>query len=120
MPKIKSIQELIAMKQAIQDGKKQIKEIYIKSLDTTFKYKEASRADIIAVRKMDDGDADPYLILKHVVEPNLNDKTLQDAFNKGGKPYDIVDAMIKPLEVGMLSSAIIGNGANDVVAEVKN
>ena len=120
MSKIKSIQELIAMKEAIHDSKKQIKELYIKSLDTMFKYKEASRSDIIVARKMDDGDADSYLILKHVVEPNLNDKTLQDAFNKGGKPNDIIDAMIKPLEVGLLSNAIIGNGAGNMVNEVKN
>lgn len=118
--KVKSIAELIAMKQQIAKQREEIKELYVPSIDSIIKYKPANRLEIVKARQLEDADADPYLVYSHVVEPALNDAQLQDAYNKGGKPYDIVDKIFAPREVGQIALAIIGNENGNIVKEIKN
>lgn len=119
MPEIKSIAQLIEMKEQIKEKKHAVHTMHIDSLDTDVKYKPASRPQIIQARKMDDVDADPYLVYSHIVEPDLKDQRLQDAYNKGSEPFQIVDKLFAANEVGKLSLAICGLGGT-TVKDVKN
>ncbi len=109
---VKSIKELIEMKTKIEDQKNQICEIEIPSLNTKFKFKKATRAEIVNIRNMEPIEQDQYLIFNNVVEPNLKDPELQEAFNFGCPPHFIVDKMLSIAEVGKLSLAIIGENEN--------
>lgn len=121
MSKVLSIAALIDMKEQIKQGKEAIKEFYVESLDTTFKYKEATRADMATFKEFETVDVDPYNIYTHLVEPDLKDKELQAAYNKGGKPYMIVDKLLKPKEVSELSLAIVGERKTEnLTKKVKN
>lgn len=119
---VKSIQELIDMKEEINKKKNEIKTIYISSLDTEVKYKLATRTEMVNISKMDLADQDSYLVYTHVVEPNFKDKQLQEVFNKGNQPHCIIDKMIiKAQEVAMLSNAIAGQNQNvNIVKDLKN
>lgn len=119
MKNIKSIAELIEMKKDITEKRNEIKEIYIPSLDTVFKYKTIKRTDFIQVQDLDKIDIDPYIIYSHVIEPDLSNQQLQEAYNQGKEPYKIVDELLTIKEIGMLSLAIIdqsnlGNLAKDI------
>ena len=70
---------------------------------------------------MEREDIDPYLIFTHVIEPNLNDKTLQKAYGLVAlEPFKIVDKLFNTDEVGKLSLAIIDKTENDIVKTLKN
>lgn len=120
MAEIKSVKELIEMKSEINDKRCQIKSLNIPSLGTDVKFKLASRPEIVQAMAMDNVDLDPYIIFTHVIEPNLADKDLQDAYNKGRDPFKIVDEIMDMEEVGMLSMAIAGKYKGDMVKDVKN
>lgn len=120
MSQIKTIQQLIEMKQEINDKRNEIKTMYIESLGTDVTYRLATRAEAMQVRKMDDIDVDPYLIYTHVIEPSFKDVALQSAFNTGNKPYMVVDALLNMQEVSKLSLAIIGTKQGDLVKDLKN
>lgn len=117
---IKSIQELIEMKQALADKKSEVNEMYVESLDSDIEYKVASRPEIVQARKLDDIDVDISLIFNNVIKPDLKNAQLQEVFNKGKKPYMIVDVLFTALEVGKLSLAIIGSKQPDLVKDLKN
>lgn len=120
MAQVKSIQELIEMKQQINDKRNEIKTMYIESLGTDVTFKLATRPEAMQVRKMDDIDVDPYLIYTHLLEPNLKDSSLQAEFNANCKPHMIVDKLFDMQEVSRLSLAIIGTKQSDLVKDVKN
>lgn len=120
MSEIKSIAQLIEMKEEINKKRTEVHTMHVDSLDTDIKFKPASRVDIVKARKMDDTDIDPYMIYAHVIEPDLKDKRLQEAYNKGCQPHEIVDKLFAPAEVGKISLAICGMGAGNPVKTVKN
>lgn len=116
-----SIAALIDMKEKINKRKNEIKEMEIESLGAVFRYKTATRAEMANFKDLDLLDVDPYNVYSHVVEPDLKDKELQAAYNKGGKPYMIVDKLLTPKEVSSLSLAIVGEGKQeDLSKKVKN
>lgn len=117
---IKSIAELIEMKQKIDRDKNDVKIFYSESLDSNVKFKLATRVETVQVRKMEDEDIDPYLIYSHVIEPNLSDTQLQETFNNGCEPFKIVDKLFSMQEVGDLSLAIIGDKRIELVKDIKN
>lgn len=120
MSKIKTIQQLIEMKDAISKKRNEVKEFEVKSLGTVFKYKMATRAEMMALKDMEDADVDSYNVFSHVVEPDLKDKTLQSAYNQGQNPFKVVDSLLSPSEVIDLSLAIVGKNKNDLTKAVKN
>lgn len=117
---IKSIQELIEMKQGIEAKKNEVKTMYIPSLDTEVKFKLATRPEVVQVQSMDKVDIDPYLVYSHVIEPNLGDKQLQDVYNSSCEPFKIIDKLFTMEEVGELSLAIIGHNKKDLLKDIKN
>jgi hypothetical protein len=117
---IKSIQELIEMKQAINDKRNEIKTMFIPSLDTEVTFKTATRAEVFNVRKMEEIEIDVYLIYSHMIEPNLKDKELQETFNSGCKPHMIIDKMFDMEEISKLSLSIIGKDVEEMTKDLKN
>lgn len=119
--KVKSIEELLKLKTEIAEDRDKIYEFYASSIDSIIKYKKASRIDILKIEELPRQDADMYNIYAHVIEPNLADKTLQEAYNRGKKPYEIVDALLKPSEVIALSREIAQvDDIKKTVADIKN
>lgn len=117
---VKSIKELIDMKSGIDEKRSKIYTLSTKELGDV-KYKLASRAELVQIQGMDKENIDPYLIFTHVIEPNLSDKTLQDAYSMTGlEPHKIVDKLFDMEDVGNLSLAIIGKGKGDIVKDIKN
>ena len=88
--KTKSIDELIKMKAKKDEESNKVFSMYSKSIDCDIKFKKANRYDIITARDMSAYDADPYIIYNHVIEPNLKDPKLQQAYNCDN-PLEIVD-----------------------------
>lgn len=118
---IKSIAQLIEMKDEIENRKNSLGEVEIESLGTKVKFKKATRVELVNLRKMEAEEQDPYLIYSNVVEPNLKDKQLQETFNKGCQPHMIVDKLFSIQDVGKLSLAIIGEiKATDMSKDIKN
>ena len=116
---VKTIQQLIDMKAGFEEKKNKIYTVKTKIGDV--KYKLASRTEVVQVQDMDKEDIDSYLIFKHVVEPNLNDKTLQDAYQMTGiEPHKIVDKLFDMEDVGLVSLAIVGRKKEDIVKTIKN
>lgn len=116
---VKTIQELIDMKAGFEEKKNKVHTVDTKIGD--IKYKLASRTELIQIQEMDKEEIDPYLIFKFVVEPNLADKSLQDAYSMTGlEPHKIVDKLFDMEDVGKLSLAIIGRGKKDIVKDIKN
>lgn len=120
MAKVKSIQELIELKQKIEKSRDVVKSYYAPSIDTDVQFKLASRVEIIRAREMEDEEMDPYIVYNNVVNPDLSDKALQETYNLGCQPHMIVDKLFTPKEVGDLSMAIIGQLKGDLVKDVKN
>ena len=116
---VKTIQELIDMKAGFEEKKNKIYTVQTKIGDV--KYKLASRTELVQIQEMDKAEIDPYLIFKFVVEPNLADKALQDAYKMTGiEPHQIVDKLFDMDDVGKLSLSIIGRSKKDIVKEIKN
>jgi len=115
-----TIQQIIDKKAGFEEKKSKIYTIKVKDFGD-IKYKMASRTEIIAAQDMDKFDVDPYLIFTHVVEPNLADKGLQEAYNMVGlEPHKIVDKLFETDDVVAISLAIIGRNKGDVVKDLKN
>ena len=115
-----TIQQIIDKKAGFEEKKNKTYTLKTKCMGEV-KYKLASRAEVIQVQDMDKEDIDPYLIFKHVVEPNLNDKVLQDAYLMTGiEPHKIIDKLFDMEDVGNLSLAIVGRKKEDIVKTIKN
>lgn len=121
MAKVKSIEELIRLKEAKEKKRNEVREVYIKSIDSNVKYKMADRIQIIKAQELGKYEADAALVYDNVVEPNLKDRTLQDAYGCNF-PMEIVDKLFDPSEVVEISLSIIGqrNVVSEVDKEIKN
>ena len=116
---VKTIQQLIDMKAGFEEKKNKIYTVKTKIGDV--KYKLASRTEVVQIQDMDKETIDPYLIFTHVIEPNLADKTLQEAYLMTGiEPFKIVDKLFDMEDVGNISLAIVGKTKEDIVKHVKN
>ncbi len=118
-----TLDTLLARKeQAIEDKRKNSTgELYVQSLDGTITVKPPTRAILSDARETDnDSLADRYLVYQCVVEPNLKDKKLQDAYGCG-EPDEIVDKIFELGEVGKIAAECINMaGFGNSVEKVKN
>lgn len=112
-----TIAELIANRDQIKSKRKEIYDI-----DTsvgTIVVKQPNVKLIEDVLKMDSGrQSDIELIYESVVEPNLKDKDLQQAFGCVA-PSDIVPLLFKAGEIGMIASAIMRSAGYGKSIELK-
>ena len=112
-----TVAELIANRDQIKNKRK---EIY--DMDTsigTITVKQPSVKLIEDVLKIEGGrQSDIELIYESVVEPNLKDKDLQQAFGCTA-PSDIVPLLFKSGEIGSIASAIMKCAGYGKPIEVK-
>ncbi|QNB48210.1 hypothetical protein BR63_19205 [Thermanaerosceptrum fracticalcis] len=117
-----TIKDLIAKKEAIKDQSK-ILQLYVKSLDGLITIQKPSRQLCLDAIEMGNAEGDAYLVYNSVVEPNLKDKELQDAFGCVS-PLDIVEAIFEPGEIVSIAKECLvfaGYGDNvKLVDEIKN
>ena len=117
---VKTIQELIDMKAGFEEKRNKIYTLKTVSMGEV-KYKLASRTEIVQAQDMDKIDVDPYIVFTHVIEPNLADKGLQDAYKMVGvEPHKIIDKLFETDDVVNLSLAIVGRNRGDIVKDIKN
>ena len=113
-----SVKELIAKKEAIEAKKNETVD-FVTSIGTVTVKKPTKSIVLESIEQEKTGDA--YLILNQVVEPNLKDPALQEAYGCV-EPLDIVEKIFMPGEVANLARAIMrtsGYGV-DVVEDLKN
>jgi hypothetical protein len=101
-----SIQDLIKQKEKIKARKKEM--IDIETSVGVITIKKPSRSIVMEANDMDNenGEADKYLIINSVVEPNIKDSGLQKAYGCV-EPTDIVDRLFDYGEITSISKAII-------------
>lgn len=117
-----SIQELIEKRDEIK-ARKQAKVTMQTSIGEII-CKKPSSTLLTEAMNLDDG-GDIYLLYNSIIEPNVKDKSLQEAFNCG-EPTDIIKALFEVSEVPAISGALLkstGFGKDvhaKVYDEVKN
>ena len=98
-----SIEELINEKEAITARKK--RRYDIETSAGTFVIKVPSKSLMAETTGLDEGN-DEYLIYNSVVEPDLSDKKLQQAYNCA-EPTDIVGKLLDAGEITAVSKQIM-------------
>ncbi|MBR2182949.1 MAG: hypothetical protein IJ858_05955 [Acidaminococcaceae bacterium] len=113
-----SVKDLIAKKEEIA-AKKEATVDFVTSIGTVTVKKPTKSMVLESIERDKTGDA--YLILQQVVEPNLKDPALQEAYGCA-EPLDIVEKIFLPGEIANLARAIMktsGYGV-DIVEDLKN
>lgn len=131
----KEIKEKLTLLQLIKDKEKyEIKsgvkeELYIERLDATIVFEKPDKAlalesvELTQDKTRDASEADIYLLYNSIVEPNLKDKELQEAFGCI-EPSDIISKIFDVGEIPAISQEILksaGYGSHiERVKQVKN
>lgn len=117
-----TLKDLIAKKEQVLN-KKKTRDLYIKSLDAVITIEKPSIETIVDASKIDSGvESDKYLVYNCIIDPNLRDKELQQAYGCV-EPSDI----LKIFDDGEISSIakecmnLAGySGSVSVVDDIKN
>ncbi|MBM6824788.1 phage tail assembly chaperone [Veillonella magna] len=100
-----NVQDLIAKKESIEAKKKQTYDF-----DTSIGTVTATMPSLSFMAEMstmdDTSEAEQFLVLSMITEPNLKDKELQQAY-ECVEPIDIVRKLFLPGEIGELTKAIL-------------
>ena len=110
-----SVKELIAKKEELA-AKKTEPVNFVTSIGTVTVKKPTKSMVAEALERGDDGDA--YLIINQVVEPNLKDPELQEAYGCA-EPLDIIGKLFLPGEVVNFARAIMRTSGYGVDIEVE-
>lgn len=118
-----TIKNLIAKKEQILNNRRATRDLYVKSLDSVITIEKPSIETIVDASKIENGvESDKYLVYNCIVEPNLKDKELQQAYGCV-EPIEI----LKIFEDGEISSIAIEcmnlagyRGSVSVVDDIKN
>ncbi len=118
-----TLQELIAKKEQIQDTKtNKTKDLYISSLDGSITIQKPDKQLCLDALEMDQ-QGDTYLVYHCVVQPNVKDKKLLQAFGCT-EPIEIVEKLFEIGEISAIAKECItlaGYGDSvTVVEDIKN
>lgn len=104
-----TIENLLQNKKIIEEGTgvKEV-ELYIKRLKDTIKIKSL---DVNKLINLADNSKNQYetnvkIVYYAMVEPNVRDKELQEAYKTKANPYKIVESIFKPVEVNLISDKV--------------
>ena len=104
-----TIENLLQNKAIIEAGTgvKEV-ELYIKRLKDTIKIKSL---DVNKLINLADTSKNKYetnvkIVYYAMVEPNVRDKELQEAYKTKSNPYKIVESIFKPVEVNLISDKV--------------
>lgn len=119
-----SITDLISKKGELESRQDKTVQLSVKSLDGMITIKRPDRQLCLEAIDMEDSEqADVYLVYNCVVEPDLKNKELQEAF-KVVEPDEIVTKIFEPGEITNISKEclVLAGYSNsvEVVSDLKN
>ena len=122
MSKKLTIQDLIAQKEKLLNKKLKKEVLFIKSFDGEITITAPSSSLILEAQDLGEDDptrADVYMVYQCMVEPNLKDQKLQEAFDCV-EPMDVVEEIFLPGEIASIASKIMGLGGFGDSVTIKN
>ena len=116
------LSDLIALADRKKSRQREQKHLYVKSLDGIITVEKPDRALCVDALDMEDGDA--YLVLECVVEPNLKESELLQAYGCV-EPLEVVEKIFDPGEISLISQELVkmagyGDDIVKVVDDLKN
>lgn len=104
-----TIENLLQNKSIIEAGTgvKEV-ELYIKRLKDTIKIKslDVNKLINLADTSKNQYETNVKIVYYAMVEPNVRDKELQEAYKTKANPYKIVESIFKPVEVNLISDKV--------------
>ena len=104
-----TIENLLQNKAIIEAGTgvKEV-ELYIKRLKDTIKIKslDVNKLINLADTSKNQYETNVKIVYYAMVEPNVRDKDLQEAYKTKSNPYKIVESIFKPVEVNLISDKV--------------
>ena len=104
-----TIENLLQNKAIIEAGTgvKEV-ELYIKRLKDTIKIKslDVNKLINLADTSKNQYETNVKIVYYAMVEPNVRDKELQEAYKTKSNPYKIVESIFKPVEVNLISDKV--------------
>ena len=104
-----TIENLLQNKEIIEAGTgvKEV-ELYIKRLKDTIKIKslDVNKLINLADTSKNQYETNVKIVYYAMVEPNVRDKDLQEAYKTKSNPYKIVESIFKPVEVNLISDKV--------------
>lgn len=102
-------------------------DVYIKRLDSIIKVKKPDNALIlesIDLIKEDAHESDLHLVYNSIIEPNIKDSTLHNAYNVS-RPVEILDKIFSLGEIAGISKVLVGSAGYEesavkLVEDIKN
>lgn len=120
-----TIEDLIARKDEIQASKRKSVKMYVESLDGYVVLSMPDRRLIADSMDFDNGiESNVHLVSNSMVEPNLKDDKLQEAFNVH-TPKELLQTIIGDGEVGFIAEELMNVAGYKksnvkVIEEIKN
>lgn len=117
-----TVEELIAQKEKLLKREKSTAIVHIKSLDRDVKVEEPSAAALADIDDMEKDFANKYIVYECLVEPNIKDPAMREAFGNPAVAHDILDYILKKGEIERLSGvcASLAGYGRDSVEIIKN
>ena len=104
-----TIENLLQNKAIIEAGTgvKEV-ELYIKRLKDTIKIKslDVNKLINLADTSKNQYETNVKIVYYAMVEPNVRDKELHEAYKTKSNPYKIVESIFKPVEVNLISDKV--------------
>lgn len=104
-----TIENLLQNKEIIEAGTgvKEV-ELEIKRLKDTIKIKslDVNKLINLADTSKNQYETNVKIVYYAMVEPNVRDKELQEAYKTKSNPYKIVESIFKPVEVNLISDKV--------------
>ena len=104
-----TIENLLQNKKIIEAGTgvKEV-ELEIKRLKDTIKIKslDVNKLINLADTSKNQYETNVKIVYYAMVEPNVRDKDLQEAYKTKSNPYKIVESIFKPVEVNLISDKV--------------
>ena len=104
-----TIENLLQNKKIIEAGTgvKEV-ELEIKRLKDTIKIKslDVNKLINLADTSKNQYETNVKIVYYAMVEPNVRDKELQEAYKTKSNPYKIVESIFKPVEVNLISDKV--------------
>ena len=104
-----TIENLLQNKAIIEAGTgvKEV-ELYIKRLKDTIKIKslDVNKLINLADTSKNQYETNVKIVYYAMLEPNVRDKELQEAYKTKSNPYKIVESIFKPVEVNLISDKV--------------
>ena len=113
-----TVENLLQNKEIIEAGTgvKEV-ELEIKRLKDTVKIKslDVNKLINLADTSKNQYEANVKIVYYAMLEPNLKDKDLQEAYKVKTNPYKIVESVFKPIEINLISDKVCEiSGLKDV------